>query len=240
MTLQTASNAGESTTATATESGVRRVRHAMKLRRITVLRITETHPQTRCITFGGGDLHAFVSASFNDHAKLFFPLPGSLEPLVPPGPPGMRGGPGSGADRGTDRGTDSGTDSGPRPVARDYTPRRHDAAAGELDIEFLLHGHGPAATWAAQAQPGQQLGLGGPRGSFILPDDLPWLCLLAAAAASWDRPAGDGFVWAAAEASEVAALRQLLVSRWRLANHQIRAASYWKRGAVSHHEVIEG
>ncbi len=50
------------------------------------------------------------------------------------------------------------------PVRRDYTPRRFDAAAGELDIEFALHGHGPASAWAAQAAPGQTVRIGGPRG----------------------------------------------------------------------------
>ncbi len=269
----------------ASAAGVRRVRHAMKLRLVQVQRVSDISPLLRRITFGGGDLHDFVTGSFDDHVKLFFPQPGSTEPVLPSGPPGENRG--------------SQTGDGPRPVARDYTPRRHDAAAGELDIEFLLHGHGPAASWAAQVQPGQKLGLGGPRGSFILPDGLPWQVLigddaalpaiarrlaelpagtpvqvlletqdastqvvlptaanaqitwlhrhaaapgtaglLAAAAASLARPVGDGFVWAAAEATEIAAVRQVLVSRWGLANHQIRAASYWKRGAVSHHAVL--
>jgi NADPH-dependent ferric siderophore reductase len=53
---------------------------------------------------------------------------------------------------------------------RDYTPRRYDAKAGELDIDFVLHGEGPAATWAAQAKPGQSLYIAGPRGSMIVPD----------------------------------------------------------------------
>lgn len=59
-------------------------------------------------------------------------------------------------------------------VMRDYTPRRHDAEAGELTIEFALHGDGPAARWAAQAAPGQQVTIGGPRGSFIVPTDYDW------------------------------------------------------------------
>ena len=61
---------------------------------------------------------------------------------------------------------------------RDYTPRRHDAAAGELTIEFALHGEGPAAAWAAQATPGQRLTVGGPRGSFIIPTDYAWHLLV--------------------------------------------------------------
>jgi NADPH-dependent ferric siderophore reductase len=59
-------------------------------------------------------------------------------------------------------------------AARDYTPRRHDAAAGELQIEFALHGDGPAAAWAAQAGAGDELTVGGPRGSFVIPTDFDW------------------------------------------------------------------
>jgi NADPH-dependent ferric siderophore reductase len=42
---------------------------------------------------------------------------------------------------------------------RSYTARRQDPAAGELDIDFVLHGDGPAATWAAAAAPGALLGV---------------------------------------------------------------------------------
>jgi NADPH-dependent ferric siderophore reductase len=61
---------------------------------------------------------------------------------------------------------------------RDYTPRRFDNRACELDIEFALHGDGPAAAWAARALPGQTVGIGGPRGSFIVPKDFDWHLLI--------------------------------------------------------------
>jgi NADPH-dependent ferric siderophore reductase len=54
------------------------------------------------------------------------------------------------------------------PVMRDFTPRRYDAAAGELWIDFYLHETGPAATWAAQVAVGQTLDVGGPRGSAVI------------------------------------------------------------------------
>ncbi|CCG05351.1 siderophore-interacting protein [Blastococcus saxobsidens] len=44
---------------------------------------------------------------------------------------------------------------------RSYTARRQDPAAGEVDIDFVLHGDGPAASWAAAAQPGALLGVAG-------------------------------------------------------------------------------
>lgn len=64
------------------------------------------------------------------------------------------------------------------PVRRDYTPRRFDAAAGELTLEFALHGDGPAAGWAAQAAPGQRAVIAGPRGSFVIPTDFAWHLLV--------------------------------------------------------------
>jgi NADPH-dependent ferric siderophore reductase len=43
------------------------------------------------------------------------------------------------------------------PTMRTYTPRRFDARVPELDVDFVIHGEGPASTWAAQAAPGQRL-----------------------------------------------------------------------------------
>jgi len=42
---------------------------------------------------------------------------------------------------------------------RSYTSRRQDPAAGEVDVDFVLHGDGPAAAWAAAAVPGALLGV---------------------------------------------------------------------------------
>lgn len=61
---------------------------------------------------------------------------------------------------------------------RDYTPRRHDPAAGELDIDFALHDGGPATAWALAANKGSDLEIGGPRGSTIVPADFDWYLLI--------------------------------------------------------------
>ncbi|UOY00897.1 siderophore-interacting protein [Blastococcus sp. PRF04-17] len=44
---------------------------------------------------------------------------------------------------------------------RSYTARRQDPAAGEVEIDFVLHGDGPAAAWATAAEPGALLGVAG-------------------------------------------------------------------------------
>jgi NADPH-dependent ferric siderophore reductase len=63
-------------------------------------------------------------------------------------------------------------------VRRDYTPRRVDTDAREIDIEFALHGHGGAAEWARNATVGQRAIIGGPRGSMIMPLAMDWHLLI--------------------------------------------------------------
>lgn len=141
---------------------VARVRHALKFRLLQVKRVHPVTPHLVRVTLGGEDLHDFESASFDDHIKVFFPSPGDDKPALPSAGPN---GPVFAEDQ-------------PRPVARDFTPRRFDREARELDIEFALHEAGPAATWASQAQVGQYLGIGGPRGSFTIPTGFDWHLLI--------------------------------------------------------------
>jgi NADPH-dependent ferric siderophore reductase len=131
-----------------------RVRHEPRRRLLTVQQVERITPQMARITLGG-DLAGFVSASYDDHVKVFFPLPGRNEPTLPePGPDGT---------------VPEGVERSP---GRDYTPRRFDA--DRLVIDFALHDAGPATSWAAQAKEGQKLAVGGPRGSFVVTDDFDW------------------------------------------------------------------
>jgi NADPH-dependent ferric siderophore reductase len=146
----------------ASDLTVQRVRHALKIRLLQVVRTRQVSPELLRVTLTGDDLDDFVSASFDDHVKVFVPSPGEAQPRLPTlGPNGPVFAEGQ-----------------PRPVARDYTPRRYDPAARELDIEFVLHGDGPATTWAAQSAAGQYLGVAGPRGSFVIPDGFDWHLLI--------------------------------------------------------------
>ncbi|MDE1181616.1 siderophore-interacting protein [Paraburkholderia sp.] len=143
------------------ELAVTRVRHPLKFRLLQVARVEPLTPHLLRITFTGEDLQDFVSASFDDHVKVFFPEPGQDKPTLPTaGPDGPV------------------FAEGKRPVARDFTPRRYDRDTRELDIEFAMHEAGPAATWAAQAKVGQFLGVGGPRGSMVIPTGFDWHLLI--------------------------------------------------------------
>lgn len=68
-------------------------------------------------------------------------------------------------------------------VRRDYTPRRFNREACEVDLEFALHGHGGAAEWARNAKVGDKAIIGGPRGSMILPLVMDWHLLIGDASA---------------------------------------------------------
>jgi NADPH-dependent ferric siderophore reductase len=274
-----------SQTSVASERVVRRVRHELKRRLLQVRDVRRLSPRMVRIVLGGDELAGFVSAAHDDHVKLFFPLPGQEKPAIPTMTPD---GPVY-------------ADEASKPAARDYTPRRYDAAANTLEIDFVLHGDGPAGTWAAQARPGQFLGVGGPRGSFIVPDDFDWYVFagdetalpaigrrlaelpagtraiavievanaaeqqqfetkadvdvrwlhrdgadpgqagrLEPAVAELSLPRGDGYAWAAAEASVAKALRRVLVEKHQLPKERIKAAAYWKHGAAAVHETYDG
>ncbi|WP_322041954.1 siderophore-interacting protein [Paraburkholderia sp. J67] len=260
---------------------VARVRHPLKFRLLRVARV-ETLSSTLVRVTLTGDLGDFVSASFDDHVKVFFPAAGEDKPVLPSlGPDGIV------FPEGVER-----------PAARDYTPRRFDPVANELDIEFALHEAGPATAWAAQAQPGQYLGVGGPRGSMVIPTGFDWHLLIgdetalpaiqrrltelpsgarvavvaevtnraariplpteADLYATWlyrDEldseqplvdalgevwlPPGEGYVWAAGEASAIRAVRAYLVNERGVDKKRIRASAYWRQGAQAAHETID-
>jgi NADPH-dependent ferric siderophore reductase len=141
---------------------VERVRHPLKVRRLAVQRVDRISPGFVRVRLTGNDLQGFVSASFDDHVKFMLPAqPGG--PLVLPeaGPDGPA--------------LPAGAE---RPTMRDYTPSRYNAQAQTLDIEFMLHGEGRASEWAARAQPGDEVGVGGPRGSFVVPTAFDWHLLV--------------------------------------------------------------
>ncbi|MBF8781454.1 siderophore-interacting protein [Pseudomonas fulva] len=127
-----------------------RVNHEIRQRRLQVLRVTDLTPRMRRITLGGEELQGFLSLGSDDHVKLLFALTAEQQQAI--------------------EARSLGRDGGARPTMREYTPRRIDLAHNELDIDFVLHGDGPASTWAAQATPGQVLHIAGPRASLVVPD----------------------------------------------------------------------
>jgi NADPH-dependent ferric siderophore reductase len=139
----------------------RLLRHPVVFRRVQVIRTQALTPNMRRIVVGGDQLAGFVSGAPDDHVKLFFPNPEgefvtpTMTPQGPVYPEGKVHSP-----------------------MRDYTPRHYDAQANQLTLDFVRHGDGPATRWAEHAQPGDALGMGGPRGSYVVADDFDHYVLL--------------------------------------------------------------
>ncbi|WDY59058.1 siderophore-interacting protein [Pseudomonas sp. PSKL.D1] len=128
---------------------IHRVNHEIRQRRLQVLKVTDLTPRMRRITLGGEELQGFTSLGSDDHIKLLFAESAEQQAAIDA--------------------RNLGRDGGARPTMREYTPRRIDLVANELDIDFVLHGDGPASTWAAQAEPGHILNIAGPRASMVVP-----------------------------------------------------------------------
>ena len=248
---------------------VERVRHVFAAHHLQLQSREVVSPGFVRITLAGADLTGFRSDGFDDHIKFLLPQPGQDKPSLPQmvdGRPHF---------------------DGERPVARDYTPVRWDAAKGQLVLEFALHDHGPAAEWARTAQIGQWAGVAGPRGSMVIPAgfawhwllgddsalpaverrlaelpatarvtvrlkvaaadrrplpsaaqvDLQWVDDLAEAAAALPLPSEDGYIWAAGEHNDMAALRTVFKDKGASLK-RMRISAYWKRGQADHHEEL--
>ncbi len=131
----------------------------------TTRRVTLTGEQLNQFAVAGGTAAAFRSDGFDDHVKLLVPLEGTDRPPLPvQGPDRLEWG-----------------GAGGRPVAKDYTPRRHVPGpdGGELDLDFVLHEGGFAAGWARRTQPGDPAWIVGPTRSLLLPTRIDRLVLAA-------------------------------------------------------------
>lgn len=148
----------------------RMIVHPLVLRQVHVTRVRDVTTRMRRITLGGEqlgpfhrdglDLPGFASPGFDDHIKLIFASDGDVHAVLPTQ-------------------VENGIEWAPSHTrqARDYTPRRFDPVAGELDLDFVRHGHGPAATWAQHARPGDELWFAGPKTSTVPPQHSPWVLL---------------------------------------------------------------
>jgi NADPH-dependent ferric siderophore reductase len=120
-------------------------------RLLQVRRSERITPRMVRVTLAGDELAGFGGEGPDRRIKMFFPVAGQERPAVPRA---TSGGPLWPAGE-------------PRPAIRTYTVRRFDAAASELDVDFVLHeGHGPAAAWARDAQPGAWVGVSEPGGRY--------------------------------------------------------------------------
>lgn len=130
-------------------------------RLVEVRDVSSLTPHMVRIRVGGDELREFPTTGPAEHLKVFLPAPGQERPVLPVyGPDG----PQYPADQ-------------ERPTIRTYTPRRYHPDTLELDIDFLLHGDGPASNWATRAQVGDVIAVAGPRGAYQPDSDADWVLL---------------------------------------------------------------
>ena len=123
------------------------------IRKVTVAEVARLTPALTRVTFAGSELAGFGPPRPASHIKLHM------------------------AGEGTR--WDPQDESQPRPPRRTYTPRSFDPAGLRLDVDFVLHGHGLASDWAAQAAVGQTMFVSGPGGGYDVPADAAALVMVA-------------------------------------------------------------
>ncbi len=131
--------------------GIVKIGYPIHIRTVTLLRKEYVTRSILRLTVGGPNLAGFHSYQCDDHFKIVFPDPdGTLRLPVPDDEQSL-------------------TWPKPSPVSRRYTARRYDAAAPEMDIDFVVHPGGVASDWAVAAEPGDDVAIAGPPGAKAFP-----------------------------------------------------------------------
>lgn len=135
-----------------------------------VLRTEDVTPGMRRVTLGGEQLKAHTAANgfhvnefrsdgFDDEFKIMLRHPQTEVAIGPTQADGVVDWP-----RGHEH-----------LVMRTYTVRRWDAEKGELEIDFVVHGLGPATSWARTVQVGETIQIAGPKSSATHPVGADWV-----------------------------------------------------------------
>jgi NADPH-dependent ferric siderophore reductase len=141
-------------------------------RTLEVLRVADVTSGMRRVTLGGPELAAhtatngypvaaFRSDGFDDEFKILLHHPDAPEPVGPTQADGVLNWP-----RGDEH-----------LLLRTYTVRRWDPQAGEIDVDFVKHGVGPATSWACRVQPGERMQIAGPKMSAPHPNGADWVLI---------------------------------------------------------------
>jgi NADPH-dependent ferric siderophore reductase len=166
-------------------SPIRLRREPPRFRHVTILRVEQLTPRLTRVTIGGPELDGLDPPELAASVRLLLPPPGRNELVVP-----------------TWNGNEFLLADGTRPTIRTLTPLRFDPDAEQLDVEVVMHDHGPLSTWAQSAEPGSSLAISGPGRGYAIDSDASAFLL-----------AGDE--------SAIPAIRQLLEALPREASVQV-------------------
>ena len=236
---------------------VQKVRHETKRRDLEVVRVETISPHFRSVTFSGAELVGFVSASFDDHVKFILANNGT-DPVMRDYTPRHY-------NALANELTVEFALHGDGPAANwaaNVTPGQHAIIAGPRgsfiipsDYEWHLF-VGDETALPAITRRLEELPAGTKVIAILQVDDavdkrifrsaadvnLSWVSStfdLIAAVRALPLPEGEGYAWCAGEATAMATIRRVLVDEKGHDRHAVRAASYWKRGAIAHHENLE-
>ncbi|MFP5019565.1 siderophore-interacting protein [Pseudonocardia phyllosphaerae] len=137
--------------AAARDTGHTRIPYPILLRELEVLRSEQLNRSLLRLTLGGPGLAGFRSHCADEHVKLIFPDDDGVLRLPEQDDDMLRW-------------------PRPFPVTREYTVRRFDPDAGELDLDFVLHDGGLASEWVRTVEPGTRIHAAGPPGAIFVPD----------------------------------------------------------------------
>jgi NADPH-dependent ferric siderophore reductase len=133
-----------------------------------VVRVSQLTPHMVRVTLGGENMEGFYSKGPAEHVRIYLPDETTGVLTLPV----------DGSE-----GLDFPTDVA-RPKSRAYTPRHWNAEANELDVDFVIHGEGPASAWAASVQAGDTAVVSGqPSGAYLPETDVDWYFILGDEAA---------------------------------------------------------
>jgi NADPH-dependent ferric siderophore reductase len=132
---------------------IEKTRYPLRIRKLEVRGVKRPRPRYILLTLGGDELSDFRTDNPTDHLKIVPPDPETGELLLPRVVDGQLV-----------------YDDDRRPGLRDYTVRRFDPEANELDVRILAHGAGLVSSWAERARPGDVVGAIGPRSTKAMPD----------------------------------------------------------------------
>ncbi|OLT44716.1 NADPH-dependent ferric siderophore reductase [Saccharomonospora sp. CUA-673] len=127
-----------------------KVGYPIGIRTVEVVRTAPVGSGLIRLTLGGSGVDGFEAHAPDEHVKLIFTDPDGTLRLPEP----------DGAMLKWPR---------PSPTSREYTVRRFDPDARELDIDIAVHDGGLAAEWARTARSGEQVHVAGPPGGLIVP-----------------------------------------------------------------------
>ena len=130
-----------------------------------VVAVGTPSPSVRRITLGAGEFAGYGTVGADEYFGLLMPGPSGRLTLPDP-------------DRVNIRAAVADLPEEDRPVLRWYTVRRHDPAAGTVDVDIVTHGTaGPGSAWALGAAPGDRVGFR-QCGALFLPGDATRLCFV--------------------------------------------------------------